>query len=67
MERHKLCSYTVEWEEEDRVFVARVTEFPSLSAHGETHEQALHELKKVVAIVLDDLEQEGSPSSDYFP
>lgn len=51
--------YVVEWEEEDQVFVARVSEFPSLAAHGQTHEQALAELKDVVAFVLEELEQEG--------
>jgi predicted HicB family RNase H-like nuclease len=61
MERQKLYRYVVGWEEEDQVFVARVTEFPSLSAHGDTHEQALSELQHVVAVVLEDLEQEGSP------
>ena len=35
--------FIVEWEPADRVFVARVTEFPSLAAHGGSQEEALHE------------------------
>ncbi len=57
MEKHQLYRYIVEWEEDDQVFVARVAEFPSLSAHGKSQEQALTELKSVVALVLEDLEQ----------
>ncbi|MCK6509402.1 type II toxin-antitoxin system HicB family antitoxin [Myxococcota bacterium] len=57
MERHQLYWYIVEWEEEDQVFVARVAEFPSLSAHGNTQEQAMAELQGVVAFVLEDLEE----------
>ena len=61
MEKHKLYRYIVEWSEEDQVFVARVAEFPSLAAHGNTQEQALSELQDVVAYVLEDLEQEKEP------
>lgn len=42
-------SYTVGWSTEDQVFVARVAEFPSLAAHGETAEEALQEIRFVVA------------------
>lgn len=61
MERHQLYWYIVEWEEEDQVFVARVAEFPSLSAHGNTQEQAMAELQGVVAFVLKDLEEQNEP------
>lgn len=47
--------YSVAWSEEDEAFVARVAEFPSLAAHGDTQEEALGEIKKVVKFVLSDL------------
>lgn len=47
--------YKVEWSAEDEAFVARVTEFPSLAADGETEEKALEEIKFVVKDVLQDL------------
>jgi predicted HicB family RNase H-like nuclease len=48
-------SYTVAWSDEDNAFVARVTEFPSLAAHGRTREKALREVTEVVDAVLADL------------
>ncbi|WP_407666970.1 type II toxin-antitoxin system HicB family antitoxin [Myxococcus guangdongensis] len=53
--------YVVEWEPADRVFVARVTEFPSLAAHGDSHEEALRELRGVVEEVVADLTESGEP------
>lgn len=47
--------YNVGWSEEDQVFVGRVVEFPSLAAHGDTLEDALFEIKKVVGFVMADL------------
>jgi predicted HicB family RNase H-like nuclease len=52
-------SYVVAWSDEDKVFLGRVTEFPSLAAHGDTQEKALREIRKVVEFVLDDLAKGG--------
>jgi predicted RNase H-like HicB family nuclease len=41
-------TYRIEWSEEDEVYICRCLEFPSLAAHGDTPEEALGELKKVV-------------------
>lgn len=51
--------YSVGWSEEDAAFVARVAEFSSLAAHGDTLENALREIKTVVGFVLQDLEETG--------
>jgi len=48
-------SYTVAWSEEDKSFISRVVEFPSLAAHGITQEKALREIRTVVNYVLEDL------------
>lgn len=53
-------SYNVAWSEDDRVFIGRVAEFPSLAAHGNTQEKALREIRTVVEYVLEDLKQDGS-------
>jgi Uncharacterized protein encoded in hypervariable junctions of pilus gene clusters len=52
-------SYTVAWSEDDQSFVARVTEFPSLAAHGSSQEKALREIRSVVGFVIDDLAADG--------
>lgn len=49
--------YSVGWSEEDKTFVARVAEFSSLAAHGDTLEAALREIKEVVAFVVADLQE----------
>ncbi len=54
-------TYTVAWSEDDRAFIGRVSEFPSLAAHGSTQEKALREICGVVAFVLDDLTAEKEP------
>ena len=41
-------TYRIEWSEEDKVHIAKCLEFPSLATHGETTEEALHEIEKVV-------------------
>jgi len=51
--------YIVSWDSDDEIFVARVTEFPSLAAHGDTAEEALSEIQIVVGDVVDDLRRSG--------
>jgi predicted HicB family RNase H-like nuclease len=51
--------YIVEWEPADRVFVARVTEFPSLAAHGDSQEEALREIRDLVKAIVVDLKRGG--------
>ena len=41
-------TYRIEWSEDDKVHIARCLEFPSLATHGNTAEEALHEIEKVV-------------------
>src|SRR5260370_41609729 len=53
--------YSVGWSEEDEAFIARVAEFPSLAAHGDTQEDALREIKEVVRCVLSDLKENKEP------
>ena len=53
--------YSVGWSEEDEAFIARVAEFPSLAAHGDTQEDALREIKDVVKFVLSDLNENKEP------
>ena len=54
-------SYTVAGSDKDDAFVARVTEFPSLAAHGKSQEKALRELRGVVEYVLKDLADSHEP------
>lgn len=41
-------TYRIEWSEEDNTHIARCLEFPSLTAHGSTAEEALYEIEQVV-------------------
>ena len=51
--------YESMWSEEDRAFVARVKEFPSLEAHGDSRGSSIRALKSVIASVLNDLVENG--------
>lgn len=46
---------------EDGIFVCTVKELPSLSAHGDTPNEALREGILLVGHVLDDLRESGEP------
>ncbi|MGC2237114.1 MAG: type II toxin-antitoxin system HicB family antitoxin [Pyrinomonadaceae bacterium] len=58
--------YSVGWSEEDEAFVARVAEFPSLAAHGETQEEAMREIRDVVGFVIQDLTESNEPIPEPF-
>ncbi|HKZ02175.1 MAG TPA: toxin-antitoxin system HicB family antitoxin [Pyrinomonadaceae bacterium] len=47
--------YSVVWSADDKTFIGRVLEFPSLAAHGNTQEKALREIRSVVRYALEDL------------
>jgi hypothetical protein len=48
-------TYEVAWSEEERAFIARVKEFPSLEARSDSRGGALRALKSVVYAVAKDL------------
>ena len=58
--------YSVGWSEEDKTFIARVAEFPSLAAHGDTQEEAMREIKSVVEFVISDLQENNEPIPEPF-
>ena len=53
-----IYSYLVEYDQDDKIHIARCAELPSLSAHGDTSEAALKEIKKVVLSTLKWMEEE---------
>ena len=53
--------YTVGWSDDDETYVARVAEFPSLAAHGDSQEAALRSLQQVVRAVLKDMVRSKEP------
>jgi predicted RNase H-like HicB family nuclease len=52
-------TYRIEWSEDDDCHVARCLELPSLSAHGDTIEEALREIEYVVAESVKWMQEEG--------
>ncbi len=40
------------WSEEDKVFVAQVIDMPGIMAHGDTREQAAHEIQVALEFAL---------------
>ena len=51
----------VEWSEEDACFIARAPAFATLATHGDTQEQAVHELGIAGALMIEALKAHGRP------
>ena len=60
-------SYRVGWSEEDECYIATCLEFPSLSGHGDSYEEALKDIvavvKESVAWMSEDKEEIPEPYS----
>ena len=54
-------TYVVQWSEEDGRYVGRCVEFPSVSGHGETPEEALRQVHVVIEESLSWLEEKKQP------
>jgi len=59
--------YEVAWSAEERTFIARVKEFPSLEARADSRGGALRALKSVVYAVAKDLAESGAESHEPPP
>jgi predicted RNase H-like HicB family nuclease len=49
------------WSQQDDAFVADVPELPGCMVHGATHESALREAKKAIALWIETAEAKGRP------
>ncbi|MDO8252368.1 MAG: type II toxin-antitoxin system HicB family antitoxin [Rhodoferax sp.] len=47
------------WSDEDQAFVADVPELPGCMAHGDSHEQALAEVKQAMALWIEVAQTNG--------
>ena len=47
--------YFAEWDDEDRLYVATVKEWPSIAAHGSTEQEAIDEARSVIEECLLDM------------
>ena len=59
-------TYRVEWSGEDKSHLARCLEFPSLTAHGDTSESALVEIKKVVSESVKWMDEAAEPIPEPY-
>lgn len=59
-------TFCIEWSHEDESFIARCLEFPSLSAAGDTKEEALNEIQNVVRESVEWLKEENEPVPEPF-
>lgn len=57
-------TYDVAWSEEERTFIARVKEFPSLEARADSRGGALRALKSVVYSVAKEMADSGAESPE---
>lgn len=57
-------TYEAMWSEEERAFIARVKEFPSLEARGASRGGALRALKSVVYAVAKEMAESGAEAPE---
>ena len=60
-------TYEAAWSEEERTFIARVREFPSLEARADSRGGALRALKSVVYAVAKDIDDSAAESREHPP
>ncbi|PKB63919.1 MAG: hypothetical protein BZY80_04855 [SAR202 cluster bacterium Io17-Chloro-G2] len=58
MPKYEIILY---WSEEDQVFVAEVPELAGCTAHGDSHESALTNVKDAVQLWIDTTHEFGDP------
>jgi predicted RNase H-like HicB family nuclease len=58
MQKYEILIY---WSNEDQVFVAEAPELPGCSAHGETEELALENVKEAIRLWIDTAREFGDP------
>jgi hypothetical protein len=57
-------TYEASWSEEEHTYIARVKEFPSLEARGDSRGGALRALKGVVYAVAKELSDSGAETPE---
>jgi len=58
MNRYEIIIY---WSEEDRAYIAEVPELPGCTAHGDSQEAALANVKDAIALWIDTAREFGDP------
>ena len=54
-------SMTIQWDNDDQIFVVSVPELPGCMTHGHTYEEALQNAKEAIAGWLEIAKNEGWP------
>lgn len=54
-------NFNANWSEEDNVYIATCSEFPGVSAFGETPENALSEMRTALEMAIETYQEEGWP------
>jgi predicted RNase H-like HicB family nuclease len=49
------------WDEQDRIYIADVPELPGCSAHGDTYDVALNNIKEAIQLWIDTAREFGDP------
>jgi predicted HicB family RNase H-like nuclease len=59
-------SYNVEYDQDDKIYIARCAELPSLAAHGDTQESAFKEIKKAIISALKWMQEDKEEIPEPF-
>ena len=51
-------SVTIQWSDEDQLYIATLPEFPICHTHGKTYEEAVQQAEEVIELLIETLEEE---------
>jgi len=49
------------WDDQDRIYIAEAPELPGCSAHGDTYDDALNNIKEAIQLWIDTAKEFGDP------
>ena len=49
------------WDDHDRIYIAEAPELPGCSAHGDTYDDALNNIKEAIQLWIDTAKEFGDP------
>ena len=54
-------SITLEWDDEDRIYVVTLPEWPGCHTHGKSLDEAVRHAREVIEILVDAAREDGRP------
>ncbi|MEO7021162.1 MAG: type II toxin-antitoxin system HicB family antitoxin [Ktedonobacteraceae bacterium] len=54
-------SLSIQWDDDDKIYIVSVPELPGCKTHGRTYEEALTNILEVIELWIEDAQKIGQP------